>query len=136
MFGWVFSLIQSTLHVIGRTVNNQAGIFNGNKNKFNKMPFWTSSFDFFVQLGELIQLNMTCSMKPKQTTQTCDLSSTVSEVRSVHVERHGHRSGRSARPGVPEHRVDRSRRLRKNQGRRKPCFSYPFVSQTTRAPTR
>ena len=51
-------------------------------------------------------------MKPKQTTQTSAASMTASEARSINLERHGHRSGRSPRPDGPWHRVDRPRRLK------------------------
>ena len=59
------------------------------------------SFDFFFQFGEFVQLDEACPMKPKQITQTCALSSTASEARSINLERQGHRSGRSARPDGP-----------------------------------
>ena len=91
--------IQFNLYLIGRKVNLQAVIF---KNiKFDKKPFWTFSFDFFIQFGEFVQLDVAYPMKPKQTTQNCALSSTASEARSINLERQGHRSGRSPRPDGP-----------------------------------
>ena len=81
-------------------MNNQAGVFKGknnNNNSNNKKSFWTS-FYFLVQLGELVQLDVACSMKLKQATQTCALGSTASEARFINLERQGHRSGRTARP--------------------------------------
>ena len=91
--------IQFNLHLTGRKVNIQAGIFK--RIKFNKKSFWSFSFDFFVQFGKFVQLDVACPMKPKQTTQTCALSSIASEARSINLERQGHRSGRSPRPDGP-----------------------------------
>ena len=93
-FDFIF-FIQFNLHLIGRKVNVQAGIFK--RIKFDK-PSWTFSFYFFVQFREFVQLHVACPVKPKQTTQTCALSSTASEARSINLERQGHRSGRSRRP--------------------------------------
>ena len=104
--------------------------------KFGKKSFWTFSFDFFVHFGEFVKLDVACPMKPKQTAQTCALSSTASEVRSINLHRQDHRSGRSARPDGLSHREDRPRDLIKNHDRREPVFSSLFASQTTRAPTR
>ena len=61
----------------------------------------------------------------------CALSSIASEARFINLERQGHGSGRSSRPDGPYHRIDRPRRLKINQGRRKPSFQSPFASQTT-----
>ena len=97
-FNSILFFIQFNLHLIGRKVNLQAVIFK--RIKFDK-SFWTFSFDFFVQFGEFVQLDVACPMKPKQTAQTCALSSTASEARSINLERQGHRSGRSPRPDGP-----------------------------------
>ena len=67
--------VQFNLHLIGRKVNLQAVIFK--RVKFDKKSFWTFSFDFFVQFGEFVQPDVACPMKPKQTTQTYALSSTL-----------------------------------------------------------
>ena len=86
--------------MIDRKVNLQAGIFK--RIKFDQRKcFWTFLFDFFVRFGEFVQLDVACPMKPKQTVQTCALSSTASEARSINLERQGHRSGRSPRPDGP-----------------------------------
>ena len=95
LFDFVY-FVQLTLHLIGRKVNLEAVIFK--RIKVGKKSFWTFSFDFFVQFGEFVQLDVACSMKPKQTTQTYALSSIASEVRSSNLERQSHRSGRSPRP--------------------------------------
>ena len=87
------------LHLVRRTVNLQEGIFK--RVKLGKKSFWTFSYDFFVQFGEFVQLDVACPMKSKQTPQTCALSSTASEARSIYLERQGHRSGRSPRPDGP-----------------------------------
>ena len=97
-FDFIF-FIQFQLYLIGGKVNLQAVIFK--RIKFDKKYFWTFSFDFFDQLGEFVLLDVACPMKPKQTAQTCALSSTASEARSINLERQGHRSGRSARPDGP-----------------------------------
>ena len=91
--------VQFNLHLIGRKVNLQAVI--SKRVKFDKKSSFTFSFDFFVQFGEFVQLDVACPMKPKQTTQTYALSSTASEARSINLERQGHRSGRSTRPDGP-----------------------------------
>ena len=65
---------------------------------------------------------------PNTPLQTSALSSTASEARSINLERQGHRSGRSPRPDGPEHRVDRPRSLKRNQGHSKPSFSSLFTS--------
>ena len=44
------------MHLIGRKVNLQAVIFK--RVKFDKKSFWTFSFDFFVQFGEFVQLDV------------------------------------------------------------------------------
>ena len=90
----------------------------------------------FVQFGKFVQLDVACPMKPRQTAQTCALSSTASEAISINLEMQGHRSGRNPRPDGREDSVDRPRRLKKNQGHRKPSFSSLFASRTTRPPTR
>ena len=83
-------------------MNLQAGIFKRIKfDKNDKKSFWTFWFDFFVQFGEFVQLDVACPMKPKKTTQTCALSWTALEARSIKLERRGHRSGRSPRPDGP-----------------------------------
>ena len=80
-------------------MNLQAVMFK--RIKFDKKSSWTFSFDFFVQFGEFVQLDVACPMKSKQTAQTCALSSAASEARSINLERQGHRSGRSPRPDGP-----------------------------------
>ena len=57
--------VQFNLHLIGRKVNLQAVIFK--RVKFDKKSVLTFSFDFFVQVGEFVQLDVACPMKPKQT---------------------------------------------------------------------
>ena len=86
------------MHLIGKKVNLQEVIFKSIK--FDK-SFGTFSFDFFVQFGKFVLLDVACPMKPKQTAQTCVLSSTSSEARSIDLERQGHGSGRSPRPDGP-----------------------------------
>ena len=112
--------VQFNLHLIGRKVNLQAVI--SKRVKFDKKSSFTFSFDFFVQFGEFVQLDVACPMKPKQTTQTYALSSTASEARSINLERQGHRSGRSPRPDGPWRRVDRLRRLKKSKAVANPVF--------------
>ena len=51
-----FFFIQFTLHLIGRKLNIQAGIFK--RIKFDNKSFWTFSFDFFVQFGEFVLLDV------------------------------------------------------------------------------
>ena len=87
------------MRLIGGQANLRAVIFK--RIKFGKKSFWTFSFDFFVQFGEFVQLDVACPMKPKQTTQTYTLPSTASEARSINLEKQGHRSGRSPRPDGP-----------------------------------
>ena len=81
---------------LSSTVNNQAGIFKGNS------KIMKSFLDFFVRflrsICEFVQLDVASSMKPKQTTQTCALSSTASEARSINLERQGHRRDRNTWP--------------------------------------
>ena len=55
------------LRLIGWTMNNLAGVFKGNKYLQNSTRCLVSSFDFFLQLGELVHLDVACSMKPKKT---------------------------------------------------------------------
>ena len=73
------------LHLVSRTVNLQEGIFK--RVKLGKKSFWTFSYDFFVQFGEFVQLDVACPIKPKQTAQTWALSSTASEARSINLGR-------------------------------------------------
>ena len=70
---------------------------------------------FLVQFQELVQLDVACSMKPKQTTQTCALWSTASEARSINLERQGHWSGRIAMSDDPYDEADRPRCLKKTK---------------------
>ena len=122
------------LPLIGRKVNLQAVICQ--THQIRQEAF----LDFFVRFLRSIwgvcPTRRGVSHETKQATQTCALSSTASEARSIILERQGHRSGRRPRPDGPEHRVDRPRRILQNQGQRKPSFSSLFASQTTRAPTR
>ena len=85
----------------------------------------------FVQFGEFVQLDVGRPMKPKQTTQTCALSSTASETRSINLERQGHRSSRSPRPDGPWHRVDRPRRLKKPRPSQTQFFIALFLPKHT-----
>ena len=77
--------------------------------------------------GEFVQLNVACSMKPNQTTQTNALPSTATEARCINLEMQGHRSGRSARPRRPVAQSRPPTAPKKKQGRRKPSFSSPSL---------
>ena len=63
-----YFFVQRNLYLFSRKVNLHAVI--AKRVKFDKKSFWTISFDFFVQFGEFVQLDVPCPMKPKQTTQT------------------------------------------------------------------
>ena len=132
-----FFFMQFKLHLIGRTVENQAGTVDRNSNASNSTR---SLFDFFVRFLRSIwggcPTRRGVSHETEANHANCALSSTGSWTRSINLEKQGHRSGRSARPDGPYHRVDRPRHLKETQGRRKPSFSSLVASQTTRAPTR
>ena len=125
--------VQFNLHLIGRKVNLQAVIFK--RVKFDK-SFWTFSFDLFVQFEEFVQLDVACPMKPKQTRKHMPCRRLLQR-RDPLISR-GRATGAAATrgPTASSTRVDRPRRLKKIQGRRKPSFSSHFASQTTPAPTR
>ena len=118
------------LHLIGRKVNLQAVILK--RIKIRQEVF----SDFFVRFLRSIWGVCPTRRGVSHETQAnhanlCALSSIASEARFINLERQGHGSGRSSRPDGPYHRIDRPRRLKINQGRRKPSFQSPFASQTT-----
>ena len=95
--------------------------------KFNKKAVGNHTL-FFVQIDiqfrEFVQLDVECSMKPKQATQARVASSTASEARSINPEGQGHWSSRSVSSDDPyKHRIDRPRPLKRRRPSQTQFFS-------------
>ena len=89
--------------MIDRKVTLEPVIFK--RIKFDNKTFWTFSFDFFVQNGEFVQLDVPTRRGVSHETEANHANvyilSTASEARSINLERQRHRSGRSPRPDGP-----------------------------------
>ena len=110
--------MQFKLHLIGRTVENQAGTVDRNSNASNSTR---SLFDFFVRFLRSIwggcPTRRGVSHETEANHANCALSSTGSWTRSINLEKQGHRSGRTG-PSTEY----RPRRLKKIEAVANPVF--------------